>query len=358
MIWREAITYTKPYYRLSSLMVGKCLDRTPKDDYFDLTWARLIWPNYTYPMAVYESGYMIWVSMDEYKEMVMMLRNHYVDYLKPKGKFGGIKVEDVMACLNICLNAFKQKINVKAEAEAEAETGVNEEFKFRLESSVKKIPVEEKLQEIRDIVIKPRLKETIQRELNLTEDLANLYMEEYCAFLTMIFYSTEELTPSDEVDQVWHTHQGFSYKYRKFCLKIYGKLITHNPTVGGQVSKDKYDKQYTRTLSFYKYLFKKPPSSLWPDISIRFGGFYEQHCWVSLFRVFAIISSINKNKVKRTDDYVFNHVRTNYLVWPNGRKDKFGFLKEDQYTDVNYGILPGTQIYLPNRRIPCLQDFL
>jgi hypothetical protein len=126
LVWREAINYTKTYYRLSSLMVGRCLDRVPKDAYFDITWALRLWPNYTYPMAVYESAYMIWASLEEYQEMVKMLSNHYFSYIKPTSKVGPIKVEDVMVCLNICLNTFKHQ------TPNQSEVTIPEENDFKL----------------------------------------------------------------------------------------------------------------------------------------------------------------------------------------------------------------------------------
>lgn len=47
------------------------------------------------------------------------------------------------------------------------------------------------------------------------------------------------------------------------------------------------------------------------------------------------------------------------MKWPGlDVKDEFGFLKEDQYIDVNYNILPGTEIYMNIKKRPCFEDIL
>ena len=102
-------------------------------------------------------------------------------------------------------------------------------------------------------------------------DKAFYYIKGYAKFMTLIYFSKFSLTPSEEVDLVWHTHQSLTIDYRNFCYNIFGKFIHHTPTVGGRSQSEKFLNSYEDTLGFYRFLFKKNPHmGLWPSSADRF----------------------------------------------------------------------------------------
>jgi len=95
---------------------------------------------------------------------------------------------------------------------------------------------------------------------------------EYKRFMFLVCVSTSTLTPSDEVDQVWHLHLLYTHAYwEDFCQKTLGKLVHHGPTKGGQAEREKFADLYQNTKNFYFEKFKaSPPEDLWPSSEQRF----------------------------------------------------------------------------------------
>jgi hypothetical protein len=72
---------------------------------------------------------------------------------------------------------------------------------------------------------------------------------EYKRFIFLICVSNQPLTPSDEVDQVWHLHLLYTHSYwREMCGQLLNKEIHHGPTKGGQNENLKFTDWYQRTI--------------------------------------------------------------------------------------------------------------
>ncbi|MCB9263264.1 MAG: hypothetical protein H6607_12895 [Flavobacteriales bacterium] len=95
---------------------------------------------------------------------------------------------------------------------------------------------------------------------------------EYKKFMFLICIAPHPLTPSDEVDQVWHLHLIYTQSYWvDFCEKTIERTIHHGPTKGGNSEKAKYADLYAKTLEFYKEIFDtEPPKDIWPQTDVRF----------------------------------------------------------------------------------------
>jgi len=98
-------------------------------------------------------------------------------------------------------------------------------------------------------------------------------VDEYKKFMFMLCIAGHPLTPSDEVDQVWHLHLLYTHSYwEDFCRDTLNKTIHHGPTGGGKEESDKYVNLYGKTKEFYKSTFNAdPPAEIWPSDEIRFG---------------------------------------------------------------------------------------
>ncbi|MGQ0801032.1 MAG: TIGR04222 domain-containing membrane protein, partial [Pseudomarimonas sp.] len=85
------------------------------------------------------------------------------------------------------------------------------------------------------------------------------------------------VTPSVDVDEVWHLHLTYSRDYWQcFCAQVLRTHLHHGPTVGGLAADARYRDQYGATLRLYEQYFDVPPVRWWPARVARFadaGGF-------------------------------------------------------------------------------------
>ncbi|WP_242604847.1 glycine-rich domain-containing protein [Flavobacterium subsaxonicum] len=114
----------------------------------------------------------------------------------------------------------------------------------------------------------------LARENNWDTQYAVAAVTEYKKFMLLLCITSHPLTPSDQVDQVWHLHLLYTQLYwTDFCQNILGRQIHHGPTKGGSNETTKYTNWYNKTLSLYKDIFGvDAPKSIWPDDKIRFNG--------------------------------------------------------------------------------------
>ena len=98
-------------------------------------------------------------------------------------------------------------------------------------------------------------------------------VDEYFKFMVLTQYAEKEVTPSDEVDQVWHLHILHSQEYFEiFCPNFVGRAVHHGPTKGGTEQNQKFLEQYNQTLKKYSEIFGgTPPKDIWPPAEDRFG---------------------------------------------------------------------------------------
>lgn len=98
-------------------------------------------------------------------------------------------------------------------------------------------------------------------------------IDEYRRFVFLAVAAGHPVTPSDQVDQVWHLHLAYTRSYwEAFCPQVLGCMLHHGPTRGGAGEAAKYDDAYRRTLASYERCFgAPPPADLWPPPAVRFG---------------------------------------------------------------------------------------
>lgn len=112
----------------------------------------------------------------------------------------------------------------------------------------------------------------LARENNWSIEYSIKVIEEYKKFLFLCCSTTTGVTPSDQVDQVWHLHLTHTKSYWiDLCKNTLGKEIHHNPTKGGASEAIKFDSYYSKTLEEYKTIFQTdPPTTIWPNNEVRF----------------------------------------------------------------------------------------
>lgn len=98
-------------------------------------------------------------------------------------------------------------------------------------------------------------------------------VEQYKRFMFLICVAEHPLTPSDQVDQVWHLHLLYTESYwSDFCDETLGRKIHHGPTKGGPQEHNKFTDWYEKTKATYtEFFMEKPPADIWPDSKTRFS---------------------------------------------------------------------------------------
>lgn len=114
----------------------------------------------------------------------------------------------------------------------------------------------------------------LARENGWSIDFARRVTDEYKRFIYLVCTTDGVLTPSQEVDDVWHLHLIYTRDYwERFCRETLERDLHHTPTEGGPSEADKFRAAYRRCHTRYGEEFgDHPPTDIWPDETVRFGG--------------------------------------------------------------------------------------
>ena len=101
-------------------------------------------------------------------------------------------------------------------------------------------------------------------------------IEEYRKFCFLAVHAGHPVTPSDEVDQVWHLHLLYSRHYwEALCRDTLETPLHHGPTQGGAAEDRKFHDWYDATLASYRRYFGEPPRDCWPAAGERFDAHHD-----------------------------------------------------------------------------------
>lgn len=130
-----------------------------------------------------------------------------------------------------------------------------------------------KLFELDDPAISLTFTDRLARENGWTLEYTVRAVEEYKKFMFLLCIAGHPLTPSDQVDQVWHLHLLYTQSYwNDFCRDTLGRQVHHGPTKGGQEENSKFTDWYEKTKQFYRSTFGvQPPTEIWPPSDVRFS---------------------------------------------------------------------------------------
>ena len=98
-------------------------------------------------------------------------------------------------------------------------------------------------------------------------------IDEYKKFVFLAVAAGHPVSPSDQVDQVWHLHLVYTHSYwGEFCPNVLQMPLHHGPTRGGKSEHHKLNTWYSKTLASYEHFFEQTPSAdVWPRANLRFG---------------------------------------------------------------------------------------
>jgi hypothetical protein len=113
----------------------------------------------------------------------------------------------------------------------------------------------------------------LARENGWSATFTRRAIDEYRKFCFLAVHAGHPVTPSDEVDQVWHLHLLYSRHYwEALCRDTIEMPLHHGPTQGGLTEGRKYQAWYEDTLASYRRYFGEPPKDLWPASDERFDA--------------------------------------------------------------------------------------
>jgi hypothetical protein len=113
----------------------------------------------------------------------------------------------------------------------------------------------------------------LAREQGWTHVFAGRVVEEYKRFVALAMLAGHPVTPSEQVDQVWHLHMVYTESYwQRLCRDVLGRDLHHRPTTGGAEEDGKFVDWYGKTLESYTRVFRsEPPRDIWPSPADRFA---------------------------------------------------------------------------------------
>jgi hypothetical protein len=113
----------------------------------------------------------------------------------------------------------------------------------------------------------------LARDRSWTAAYARGAVAEYRRFCFLTFSGSGVMTPSEEVDEVWHQHLTYTRDYWDvWCGSVLGAHLHHDPTAGGPDQDRYFRARYAATLTAYERFFGPPPELFWPATHIRFAS--------------------------------------------------------------------------------------
>jgi hypothetical protein len=262
-IWCLAILYSEKYSELSRRLADRNIDRASGQGRVNREIFRKILPDYPIEMHSLEEKFTVWVL---YNDLDLVISQLFESIMKTEHDLKlRIQFVTMVEHLENVTNVLKSKYTNRDLSKYESP--IPSEHPYFVPTS-NKTPLE-----ISNIIFKlipASIK--IDLENKYSKSLSEYLCEEYSRFMTMAYFTNNSLTPSEEIDQVWHLHQCETALYRDFCKQVYNKFIPHLPTSGGSEEDSKFLAYYENTLEFYRFLFKQNPiRAFWPVPEARFA---------------------------------------------------------------------------------------
>lgn len=111
----------------------------------------------------------------------------------------------------------------------------------------------------------------LARENGWTPGRAKAAIDQYRRFIYLVCISDDVLSPSPDIDKVWHLHLIYTKDYwKRFCDETLGQEIHHYPSRGASESQGALRDAYARTLELLSEEFGEAPvAAVWPGVDAR-----------------------------------------------------------------------------------------
>jgi hypothetical protein len=112
------------------------------------------------------------------------------------------------------------------------------------------------------------------------EERVERAITEYKQFLALMLWNPEAvLVPSEDIDEVWHTHVLNTARYQADCDAIFGRFQHHFPTFGeSEEVQEEHMKGREETLRMFEEAFGAVPESYTFNAYLRCSGRCGRRC--------------------------------------------------------------------------------
>lgn len=111
----------------------------------------------------------------------------------------------------------------------------------------------------------------LAKENGWSPEYAAKAIAEYKRFLLLAVAAGHPVTPSKNIDLVWHLHLSYTRSYwDRLCKQVLRQPLHHDPSTGGAFEEQKFRDWYRSTLESYERIFGSPPPvAIWPRKTSR-----------------------------------------------------------------------------------------
>lgn len=311
-IWCLAILYSKKYKELCQALVGGTIFRSQPNVQTKL-FVKNIWPGYSEEFWDLEvKGGTIWIYKKQLDSFLKQIYSYLINIYKINEEII-IKINDIDDHLKKIRSLLSSYLSFSNDELLSLPSKKNHHKNFNSEKTEDPDDIFNKIR----TSFAPNFRQEFEKRHCIDQKaISDMFIDEYAKFMTMIYFSNEMLSPSEQIDTVWHFHQTYNLEYTTFCAKNFGKFIDHTPTAGGIQSKNMYLTLYCNTLEFYEFLFKRsPPAGLWPAAEERFNPINYEGSWFSLQRLFQCTIKTVEFYKKNMPENLTNAILTGYFSW-------------------------------------------
>lgn len=111
----------------------------------------------------------------------------------------------------------------------------------------------------------------LAREQRWSLTHARRALQEYRRYVFLACVAGREMTPSVDVDEVWHLHLTYTEDYwTRWCPQVLACTLHHQPSAGEPGDPARLRAQYADTLAEYERWFGPPPADFWPGTVAQF----------------------------------------------------------------------------------------
>lgn len=112
------------------------------------------------------------------------------------------------------------------------------------------------------------------------EERVERALVEYKQFLALMLSQPKAvLVPSEDIDEVWHTHVLNTLRYQADCETIFGRFQHHFPTFGeSEEVQEEHMKGREETMRLFEETFGAVPESYSPNAYLRCSGRCGRKC--------------------------------------------------------------------------------
>jgi hypothetical protein len=301
-VWRLLILYNNNYERFCQRICGGFIDREdPRENhatsfqnyYKGIEQLELkrdvmkpfhnLWPRYKNKADyITDYDYNCYVSGEAIPIIIGYMNQRTVDASSSR-----IETE---TCKNLASQCFNDHMSTSSKVDTELTVVKDRNVYHNLLQDRDQTPAEI-LYSVLDIVFPPKFLSNLQVEQLIDENTANKWFLEYRKYLVLAYLTKDMISPSEQVDQVWHLHMTYTQHYRATCQNILQREFKHTPSLGGSAESKKYEGVYEETLSFYKAVFLiDPPQDVWETPQQRFEMANFEFRNLNLFRLAVLYS--------------------------------------------------------------------